>query len=148
MSAITEDFVGDYQCRRCGYESRARVSATGGAANVGGESASDIAGVVASRTLLFVRCPNCGKRDPSATTYRIQVWLGALLAGGAGSLLGLVFMMRSQARRESNVGVIAVAMVVAGLLPAFVVWLRYRRAWIDVERRVLLFRPGRKPRPS
>ena len=147
---VSDEFVGPFECRHCGFETTARVRAIGrrawlptgpreaGGARIRGEGAAEIAGVVASRTLMFVRCPRCGKRDPSATTYRVQVVLGALLAGVAAGVLAFLGMVKSF--RSINELALGTAMA-AGLGVAAGVWWTYRRAWVRVDERVVLAEP-------
>ncbi|CAN5906339.1 hypothetical protein BH11MYX2_BH11MYX2_36230 [soil metagenome] len=94
-ATVREHFEGQYECLSCGLDVPAIVYATGhGGAQGHGEASArealDIANYnansVATRTLVYIPCPKCGKRQPGAIGYRIQVLVGgaaiaAVLAG-------------------------------------------------------------------
>lgn len=158
---VSEVFSGTFECRRCSYEAAAQVTARGGrtfmpnapveggATRPVGETTSDIAGVVASRTLMFVRCPRCGERDPSARIYKIQVALGALLAGVASTVLYALGSVKTGLAFRYPEATLVLSGV-TGLAAAAMVYRTYRRAWVDVEARVVLSPPASSPatRPS
>jgi len=146
----TGEFSGPYECRRCGFETQATVRATGrrtwtpraphesSERGAGAESADAVAEVVASRTLMFVRCPRCHRRDPSAFIYQLQVILGALLAGGGAFALSFLGMIKLASGVSSYMLPVA---LVAGATTCLGVWWTYRRAWVAVDDRVRLSSP-------
>ncbi len=145
---VDDVFEGPFECRRCGFETRATVQATGqrawtpggpreaGGYAAHGESAGAVAEVVASRTLMFVRCPSCGRRDPSAGMYRLQVVLGALLAGTAAAVLALLGTIKATGHVSDVMLPVSIA---TGIAVAASVYWTYRRAWVRVDERVTLY---------
>jgi predicted RNA-binding Zn-ribbon protein involved in translation (DUF1610 family) len=149
-AARTRDvFSGTFECRACGLEAPATVSAAGSgtAQGHGKESAAaaahdaemDASGV-ASRTLTFFPCPNCGKVDRSAGSYRLQVIIGAIVAGAitAGGLsLFFASQFRGRHQTDSDGGSGPAALVLGGVV-ALGVFLWFGRAWWRVKRRVVV----------
>ncbi|HEY4181456.1 MAG TPA: hypothetical protein VGM90_31635 [Kofleriaceae bacterium] len=109
-ATVREHFDGQYECPHCGLDVPAIVYATGygGAQGHGDDSSQEAldnanynASSVATRTLLYVPCPKCGKRQPGAIGYRIQVIVGAaILAIGLAALL--VVLMQGRYGRDSS----------------------------------------------
>lgn len=148
---VDEVFEGTFTCASCGFETTALVTAWAKAAadkrieNAREEAralAEEEAGNLASRTLMFVPCPACGKRDPKATAYRVQVVLGALALGAA--MFAVLFVTFMKVRWDRALGawtpVIAAA---GGGVIAIRTFLKYRRAWTRLDERVQL---GSTPR--
>jgi predicted RNA-binding Zn-ribbon protein involved in translation (DUF1610 family) len=146
---VDDEFAGTYECARCGFETPAVVHAwSGGAARGRGddaraaarEQAQERAGAMASRTLMFVRCPKCGQRDPKARVYQVQIVLAALAMGAAGFAVLFVGLMklRADAWFGDWTPVLAAA---CGATWAVRTYTRYRRAWVGVASRVKLGAP-------
>lgn len=146
---LDEVFEGTFECAACGYEApatvRSKVKApasgkTAAAREAGDAAAEEVAGAVASRTLMFVRCPTCGQRDRKARAYQVQVVLGALAMGAAGFALMFVALMKTRADRYTGSFTPWVA-VACGVVWAARTFIVYRRAWHDVDRRVTVRSP-------
>ncbi|HEY4055881.1 MAG TPA: hypothetical protein VGM39_04705 [Kofleriaceae bacterium] len=144
--AVDEVFEGAFECSACGYEAPAsvRMKARGAARGKTQEAreaaeanAEELAGTLASRTLMFVRCPKCGQRDPKARAYQVQVVLGVLAMGLAGFAIAFLLLMKSRLYVYAGALTpwIAIACGVTWMARTFVV---YRRAWHDVDKRVVL----------
>lgn len=112
IGTVGQSFTGDFECRHCELEVTATVYAKASAAASGGgaeaaqlaiESAELDANALASRTLQFVRCPRCGKTDPSGRSYRIQATIGAVVLGAiSAGLAYLLIAMRSRGRADAD----------------------------------------------
>jgi hypothetical protein len=99
------------------------------------EIAENLAGTLASRTMMYAKCPQCGARAPGGGWYRVQVVLGALGFGGVVALLVFLLMLRRRVAFELGNWTFLVVGVV-GAFVALQVYRKYRRAWVDVGRRV------------
>lgn len=140
-----EAFSGTFECRHCELEVTAVVHASGsgqaegriaeGAGHAAYKDAEDDANHVAGRTLQFVKCPRCGKRDQSGTSYRIQMTIGAFLAGAILSGITIVLAAMSEAGRGRGKGDwLWIFLVLAAVLTAGFYW-RFRRPWANADRR-------------
>src|SRR6185436_10859439 len=94
IAKVGESFDGIFECQHCEIEVPATVFAKSSASAPGvgaaaermaAENAEMDANALASRTLQFVRCPNCGKTDPSGPRYRSQATIGAIVLGAIGA---------------------------------------------------------------
>lgn len=143
---VNETFDGTFECAACGYEALASVKTTAkgsargttAAAREAAEAdAEETAGTIASRTLMFVRCPKCGQRDRKARTYQVQVVLGALAMGAAGFAIVFLLLMKSKLYKETGSLTPWIA-IAAGVTWAARTFIVYRRAWHDIDTRVTL----------
>ena len=140
VASTTEAFSGTFECRHCELECTAVVEASGRGQAKGRnmhhdayKDAEDDANNVAARTLQFVKCPRCGKRDPSGISYRIQMTIGAILAGGAlGGATTALAVMKSRGRGATDFWWIFLA--VGGVLALVFYW-RFRRPWANADKR-------------
>ena len=142
-----EVFEGTFECRHCEFQAEATVHAIGWgrAGGVGGDArelavqdAVEDAGAVASRSLTFVPCPRCGKLDPSARSYRLQVIVGSVLLGGFAAAGLYVY---AHARYGAAHGM-AWLFSVFGLAIASLAFWKWRRPWVGVRERVIIHHPG------
>jgi ribosomal protein L37E len=146
VERVEDEFAGTFECASCGFETAASVRSwanaavsarTEGATQAARAIATEDAGAIASRTLMFVRCPSCGKRDPRARTYQIQIVLAALGMGAAG--FAILFVAIFKLGLDRTLGPLAPALAAAcGLVWAARTYLKYRRAWTRVDDRVVL----------
>jgi hypothetical protein len=153
---VNEAFVGTFECEHCGYETTAHVQAfaTGAAAGKDDEAhaaaraaANDTAGAIASRSLMFVPCPSCGKRHPKAGMYRLQIVLASLGMTAAGFALLFLTLMKVRWDRYLGPWTPVVALAVGLLWGARNYWV-YRRAWTKLDERVVLGSAAEPDAPS
>lgn len=156
VERVDDAFVGTFSCEACGFETTARVTAhASGAAKGKAEEAhataraiaADTAGAIASRTLMFVPCPNCGQRHPKAGMYRLQIVLAALGMAAAG--FTLLFLTLMKLRWDRYLGPWTPVLAAAcGVLWGARTYLTYRRAWTRLPERVTLGAPDEPDAPS
>jgi hypothetical protein len=142
-ASTDEVFHGEFECRHCELQTTALVLASGrgqaeghaddGAGHAAYKDAEDDANNVAARTLQFVKCPRCGKRDPAGRSYRIQMTIGAVLAGavlgGITTVLGII-----QNRGRGAEVLLPIFLIVSGVLGA-IFYFRFRRPWAGADAR-------------
>ena len=132
---VREHYEGQYECRFCGLDVPAVVYATGLGGALGHGAASmreavDIADYnansVATRTLLYIPCPKCGRRQPGAIGFRVQVIVGAAVLA---AIFGFV-LRRLMGHPSNNAVCVGLAAVV---FACFYWW--WGRAWRGVKKR-------------
>jgi DNA-directed RNA polymerase subunit M/transcription elongation factor TFIIS len=150
---VAEDFEGTFECRHCEFEAPAIVRAKGAtttkdsseSAHIDAQQIAEMdAGSVAARTLTFVKCPRCGKTDPIAHSFRLQVLIGAPACGALAGVAAyfLVAIRTSSWSRERHGNALPVTAFVIGVVVAFILYWRWGRAWRNVEQRVTIQHTG------
>jgi hypothetical protein len=147
-SAKTEEvFEGTFECRHCEFQAEATVHAIGwgGAGGVGtdaralaAQDALEDAGAVASRSITCVPCPQCGKLDPSARSYRLQVIGGSVLIGVFSGFAAYAYAHA----RYGGAGEMTWLFSVFGLAAAAAAFWKWSRPWIGVRERVIIHHAG------
>jgi len=145
VAKVAQSFDGTFECRHCEYEATATVFAksSGAARGIGAEAeraaletAEHDANALASRTLQFVKCPRCGKTDPSGRSYRAQATVGAIFLGiiSAG-LIYVYFNMRAEDREDAAMmGWVAIGF--GAFMTALLYW-KWGRPWRSPDRRTV-----------
>ncbi|HEY4058018.1 MAG TPA: hypothetical protein VGM39_15495 [Kofleriaceae bacterium] len=135
-ATVRDYYEGQYECGSCGLDVPAVVYAVGhgGAQGHGDASAREAVAIaeynansVATRTLLYIPCPKCGKRQPGAIGYRVQVILGG--AAISGTLGGILYALMGSHSGDGQV----CAGVAAILFAFFYYW--WGRPWRGVKKR-------------
>jgi len=145
IARVAESFGGTFECQHCQLEVAATVHArsTGSARGVGAEAQSAAlenaemdANALAARTLQFVRCPRCGKRDPSGRRYRIQATIGAMVVGAiAWGLAFLLIAMRT--RGHADAAMAKWASLGLGVFIALMLYWKWGRPWRSPDKRTV-----------
>ncbi|HSK03716.1 MAG TPA: hypothetical protein VK932_20830 [Kofleriaceae bacterium] len=148
VARVEESFEGMFECRHCELEVPATVYArsSGSARGLGAaaeaaaiEDAEMDASALASRTLQFVRCPRCRKKDPGGRGYRVQVTVGVLVLGAiCGGLMYLLVGMRS--RGEADAGTAQWASIGFGVVMALLLYWKWGRPWRSADKRTVFHR--------
>jgi hypothetical protein len=145
IAKVGQSFEGTFECRHCELEVTATVfaRASGAARGIGAdaeaiayENAEMEANALASRTLQFVRCPRCGKRDPSGPSYRIQATIGAVVLGAiTAGLCYLVVAMRSRGTADADAA--KWVSIAAGVIMVLVLYWKWGRPWRSPDKRTV-----------
>ena len=148
IAKVSQSFDGLFECTHCELEVPATVfakssgSAPGiddNARQVAAEHAEMDANALAARTLQFVRCPRCGKTDPSGPRYRSQATLGAIVLGGLSAGLCYLFVaFRSQGTADADVAK-WVSLGFGVFLGALLYW-KWGRPWRSPDQRTVFHR--------
>jgi hypothetical protein len=146
VERVDDAFVGTFECASCGFETPARVTAWSKGAARGKDDearataralALEDAGAIASRTLMFVPCPSCGKHDPKATTYRVQIVLAALAMAVVGFVMLFLVLMKARWDRDLGPWTPVIPAVLGATWGVRTYW-KYSRAWTRLDERVTL----------
>ncbi|MBS1119547.1 MAG: hypothetical protein H6Q90_1775 [Deltaproteobacteria bacterium] len=145
IAKVAESFDGMFECGHCALEVPATVYArsSGTARGAGAqaqalalENAEMDANALASRTLQFVRCPRCGKTDPTGPSYRIQATIGAIVLGAISAVLSyLLVAMRTRGTADA-----AAAKWVAigfGVFMVLLLYWKWGRPWRSPDKRTV-----------
>jgi hypothetical protein len=148
VARVGQSFDGFFECRHCELEAYATVYATAaGVARGVGEDADRLAlanaesdaNALASRTLQFVRCPRCGKKDPSGPSYRAQATVGAIVLGALAAGGSWLFVaMRT--RGHADAGAAKWVSLAAGVFIALMLYWRWGRPWRSPDKRTVFHR--------
>lgn len=136
-ATVREHYEGQYECVSCGLDVPAVVYATGygGAHGHGDASAREAldnaeynANSVATRTLLFIPCPKCGRQQPGAAGYRLQVMLGS---AALGVFFAWIMFKLMDGHDDADAGIAA---AIGAVIFAIFYWY-WGRPWRGVKKR-------------
>jgi transcription elongation factor Elf1 len=147
VAKVAQSFDGTFECQHCGHEAGATVFAksSGAARGVGAdaeriavENAENDANALASRTLQFVRCPKCGRTDPSGRSYRVQATVGSIVIGLVGA--GLMYLYAKIRTDADDAETARWASIGFGVFLATLLYWKWGRPWRSPDKRTI-FRP-------
>src|SRR5260221_4156613 len=145
IAKVSRSFEGTFECRHGELEVPATVFAksSGAARGVGDdaralavENAEMDANAYAARTLQFVKCPRCGKKDPTGPSYRIQATIGAAVVGTL--FAGLCWLLIAMKSRGTSDGPSTkwVSLIAGGFIAVLAYW-KWGRPWRSPDKRTM-----------